>query len=132
MNSSTENSGNGATLTGTSKRLFRRLMAIGENRLELFAVEAREERERFLLSAFLFFGAAAFALLSGFALSVGIVVAFWNRSPLIALGALTVIYAGAAWFLLARLARLRRDWETFPETIGQLKKDRQCLEQHLK
>jgi len=55
-------------------------------------------------------------------------VALWEHSPIIALLVLTLLYTSAAVFFYARLARLQRDWQTLPETLEQLKKDRECLE----
>jgi hypothetical protein len=34
-------------------------------------------------------------------------------------------------FFYAGLARLQRDWQTLPNTIDQLRKDRECLKKQL-
>jgi uncharacterized membrane protein YqjE len=111
-----------------TKRIAQRVFVIVENRLQLLMVEAQEERERVLLAILLALCAAAFGLLAGVALTVVIAVALWEHSPIIALLVLTLIYTGAAVFFYARLARLQRNWQTLPETLEQLKKDRECLE----
>lgn len=110
-----------------TKRIAQRLFVIVENRLQLLMVEAEEERERVLLAILLALCAAAFGLLAGVALTVVIAVALWEHSPIIALLVLTLLYLGAAVFFYARLVRLQRDWQTLPETLEQLKKDRACL-----
>ena len=46
----------------TSKRLARRLLAIGENRFELLMVEVQDERERLLHAIVLALGVAALGL----------------------------------------------------------------------
>jgi uncharacterized membrane protein YqjE len=43
---------------------------------------------------------------------------------------LTAIYGAIAGFLYTRLLRLQRDWQTLPETLDQLRKDRECLEKN--
>ena len=114
-------------LADASKRLAQRALDICENRLALLMVEIQEERERFLRAVLLALGAAAFGLLAGVGLTAVIAVAFWQQSPVAALMILTALYAGAAVFLYARLARLQRDWQTLPTTLDQLRKDRECL-----
>ena len=61
-------------LAANSKQFTRRLLTIGENRLELLAVEVQEERERLLHAFLLALAVAAFGLLAGLALTAAIVV----------------------------------------------------------
>ena len=68
-------------LATPSKDFARRLMIIGENRLELLMVEVQEERERLLRAILLALGIALFAFLSGVALTIAIVVLLWSISP---------------------------------------------------
>ncbi len=68
-------------LAATSKHFARRLLTIGENRLELLAVEVQEERERLLHAFLLALGVAAFGLLAGLTLTAAIVVLLWTWSP---------------------------------------------------
>jgi uncharacterized membrane protein YqjE len=118
-------------LAATSKHLARRLLTIGENRLELLAVEVQEERERLLHAFLLALGVAAFGMLAGLTLTVAIVVLLWTWSHLGALLILTILYGVAGIFLYRRLAGLLRDWQTFSATLEQLRKDRVCLEKLL-
>lgn len=121
----------GLHLGSVTKRIAQRFCVIVENRLQLLMVEAQEERERALLAIWLALGAFAFGLLAGVALTLVIAVALWEHSPVIALLVLTAIYAVAAGIFYMRLMRLQRDWQTLPETLEQLKKDRECLEKNL-
>jgi len=114
-------------LAASSKNLARRLLTIGENRLELFTVEVQEERDRLLRALLLALGAAAFGLLAGITLTDLVVVLFWDCSHWAALLILTVLYGAAGAFLCRRLARLLRDWQTLPASLDQLRKDRACL-----
>jgi uncharacterized membrane protein YqjE len=118
-------------LADASKRLAQRALVICENRFQLLMVEAEEERDRVLRAIWLALGAAACGLLAGIALTIVIAIALWPQSPIAALLVLTALYAGAAAFFYARLARLQRDWQTLPNTIDQLRKDRECLEKQL-
>lgn len=118
-------------LTDASRKVAHRFFVIFENRLQLLMVETQEERERVLLFIWLALGTVIFALLAGVALTVVVAVAFWQHSPVIALLVLMALYGGAAVFLYTRLLRLQRDWQTLPETLDQLRKDRECLEKSI-
>ena len=111
-----------------AKQVAQRMLVIAENRFQLLMVEAEEERERILLAICLALGAAAFCLLAGVAVTILIAVALWDHSPVIALLVMVALYALAAGIFYGRLVRLWRDWQSFPETLDQLKKDRECLE----
>jgi uncharacterized membrane protein YqjE len=116
----------------TATRVFaRRLLAIGENRLELLAVEAQEEREHLLRAFLMALGVAALALLSCMAFTAAIVVCFWSWSPPGILLILTLLYAAAAVWLCRRLATSTRDREAFAASLDQLRKDRASLEKAL-
>jgi uncharacterized membrane protein YqjE len=107
-----------------SRRFARRLLTIGENRLELLLVEVQEERERLLRAILLALGVAAFGLLAAIALSGAIVVLLWPYSPVAILLTLTGLYGVAAVWLYRRLTRLLRNWQNLPATLDQLRKDR--------
>ena len=118
-------------LATTSKQFVRRLATIGENRLELLAVELQEEHEHILHAFLLALGVAAFGLLAGITLTAGIAVLLWSWSPVGVLFILTAIYAAAGIWLYRRLAGLLADWQTLSATLDQLRKDRECMEQFL-
>jgi uncharacterized membrane protein YqjE len=118
-------------LAVSSKHFARRLLTIGENRLELLTVEVQEERERLLHAFLLALGVAVFGLLAGFTFTAAIVVGLWTWSPLAVLVILTIAYAAAGIFLWRRLTGLLRDWQTLSASLDQLRKDRACLEKIL-
>ena len=128
MGTSTVNLGQ---LTATSKTFARRLLTIGENRLELLTVEVQEAHERLLHAFLLALGVAAFGLLATLTLTAVIVVLFWAWSQVAVLAILTVIYGGAGICLYLRLIGLVRNWQTLAATLDQLRKDRACLEKIL-
>jgi len=88
----------------------------------------QEERERLLHAIVLALGVAALGLLAGVALTGAIVVLLWELSRVAALLALTGLYGATAVCLYRRLTLCLREWESFPATLGQLRKDRACLE----
>ena len=118
-------------LGAASKHFARRLLTIGENRLELLTVEVQEERERLLRAFLLALGVAAFGLLAGITFTAALVVLWWPCSPVAVLLTLTGLYGAAGAFLCWRLLRLLRDWQTLSASLAQLQKDRECLEKIL-
>jgi len=115
-------------LIETSKSFARRLLNLGENRIELLMVEVQEEREQLLRAMLLALVVAALGLLAGVALTGAIVVLLWELSRLGALLVLTVLYGSTAVLLYRRLVFLLRTWQNLPATLDQLRKDRACLE----
>jgi len=114
-------------LAGMTGRAARRTLEMGATRIELLFLELQEERDRLLLSIQMALCAAVLGLLAGNALTLGVMVLLWEHHPAAALGAATLIYAGAAAFCCTRYARLQRDYQMFSATLDQLKKDRDCL-----
>jgi uncharacterized membrane protein YqjE len=114
-------------LATTSKYFVRRLATIGENRLELLAVEVQEERERILHAFLLALGVAAFGLLATLTLTAAIVVLLWAWSQVAVLLILTALYGAAGICLWRRLTGLLRDWQTLSASLDQLRKDREWL-----
>jgi uncharacterized membrane protein YqjE len=118
-------------LAASLKDFARRLLTIGENRLELLTVEVQEERDRLLRAILLALGVAALGLLAGMTLTALIVVLLWDYSHWAVLLTLTVLYGAAGVCLYRRLTTLLRDWQTLPDSLDQLRKDRACLEKIL-
>jgi uncharacterized membrane protein YqjE len=118
-------------LATTSKDFARRLLTIGENRLELLTVEVQEERMRLLQAFLLALGVAAFGLLAGITLTAAIVVWLWAFAPVTVLLTLAGLYGAAGGWLYRRLTGSLRDWQTLSATLDQLRKDRACLEKTL-
>ncbi len=114
-------------LGATSKELARRLLVIGENRLELLTVELQEERERLLHALLFALSAAVFGLLAGITFTAAIVVLCGAASRAAVLVGLTVLYAVAGFCLYLRLMGMLRNWETLSASLDQLRKDRACL-----
>lgn len=118
-------------LSITWKQFARRLLTIGENRLELLTVEVQEGRERLLHAFLLALGVAAFGLLAAITLTGAVVVLLWPCSHLAVLLTLALIYGGIGACLCWKLNRLLREWQTLPASLDQFRKDRACLEKIL-
>jgi len=118
-------------LAAASKECARRLLTIGENRLELLTVEVQEERERLLHAFVLALGVAMFGLLTGMTLTAAIVVLLWPYSHAAALLVLSGLYGGSGVYLSRRFATLLQNWQTLSASLDQLRKDRVCLEKIL-
>lgn len=114
-----------------AKRIAQQALVICENRVELLLVELQEERDRAMRAFWLSLATAVAALLGGVAATIAIALACWSWSPIGAMLILTALYAGLAFFFYEQLKRLRRDWQTFPATLAELRKDRECLDKHL-
>jgi uncharacterized membrane protein YqjE len=126
-----ESIGNVGQLAATSKDFARRLLTIGENRLELLTVEVQEGRERLLHAFLMALGVAAFGLLAAMTLTGAVVVLFWAYSHVAVLLILTVLFGAAGFYFYRRLTGLLGNWQTLPASLEQLRKDRVCLEKIL-
>ena len=118
-------------LAETSKHFAQGLLTIGENRLELLAVEVQEGRERLLRAFLLALGMAAFGMLAGITFTAAIVILLRACSPLAVLATLTVLYGAAAVWLCRKLGGLLRDQHTLSDSLDQLRKDGECLKKIL-
>jgi uncharacterized membrane protein YqjE len=118
-------------LVDSSEHLARRLLTIGENRVELLIVELQEERERCLRALALTLGAAAFGFFAVLALNAAIVICLWKFSQAGVLLTLAALYAAGAFALARQLKRVLRNWSSLSATLEELRKDRKCLEEDL-
>ena len=110
------------------RRLGVSLLTLSRIRLELFAIEAQEEKERI---ASLLLWAVLAALLAGFGLLMGLVlitVAFWDEHRLLALGGGTVVLIAAAVVAVLKVKKLiDQPASLFQSSIGELREDAEAL-----
>jgi len=117
-----------AALLRPFKSLAATLSAILHTRLELFATELAEERERLkqmlVLTLLVFFGLSLGFIL----LTIFLVALFWERGWLFAIGGLAALYlavgAGAGLSLRRKIFTRRG---LFSATLAELGKDRDSL-----
>jgi len=110
-----------------AKTLARRLMTIGENRLELLAVEVQEERDHLLHALLIAVGVAMFGLLALMTLTAAIVIWLWAWSPVGVLLVLTALYTLGGYGLYTWLMNMMQNWQALSASLEQLRKDRECL-----
>ena len=110
------------------RRLIDGGLALAQNRVELFAVELREEKCRLVEAIIWASAVVAFGMMTLTLLTLLVVVLFWHEARVAALVTLSLLYLLAmvlAWRgLRSRLIRT----STFSGTLGEIKKDRACLE----
>lgn len=103
-------------------------LGIVQTRLELLAVEVKEEKLR--AGTFLFNIVLA-ALLIGFAiifLMAFITILFWDDNRLLALGLTTAaLFGGGVWAASRAVARLRAGSRLFSASLAEITQDRESL-----
>jgi uncharacterized membrane protein YqjE len=111
-----------------ARRLGATVLAVLYNRLELLLVELQEERLRFF-EALLLLAAIAAAGFFTLALAIAaIVVLTWNSFGVGGLLVLSAAGLAGTLLLYRRLSARLKDWALLSGTLGELKKDLECLE----
>ena len=110
------------------RALFGSFFGLIGRRLELVSLEAQEEKARLLDLVF----RAAVILVLGWMTLLGatatLVLLLWDYSPVLVLGAVTLLYGGSAAALALSLRRrLREAGRLFAGTIEELRKDGECF-----
>ena len=114
-------------LLSTATRVIRTLRETVENRVELFLLEAKEDRLKLVEALCLAVIAAAFAMMTMVLITFTVVVIFWDTYRLLALVVMTVIYGAAATVAFASLRSRLKNWQSFHATFEQFEKDRACF-----
>ena len=115
-------------LLASVRRLAASLAAALHTRIELLSKEL--ERERVRITRLLIYGVAAlfFISLGAIALTIFIIVLFWDTHRVLAAGCITAVYfALALGIALFAKREMARSTKPFASTIAQLKKDREQL-----
>jgi uncharacterized membrane protein YqjE len=110
------------------KKLLHIIVATAVNRLELAAVETREEAGRWVDTLILVAALAVVGGLSLVMLTVTIVVACWDEHRLAALISITLAYLLGLLGIVLRLRWRLKNWQSFAATIAEFQKDKACLE----
>lgn len=129
MRDAIENGGGGVTVTSLIEPVWKLLdsvLAAAQNRLELFCVEAQEEKIRLFEILML---ASVVMVLGTLAVGIGtfaIVALLWKAGATTAIGGVVAAYgvgAAIAW----RALRARLKIPSFAATAEELRKDRACV-----
>lgn len=110
-------------------RLLKTVLAIAQNRLELFLVECQEERWRFFDALLLAGVALILALMTLMTATITIVVVCIQADRLGLVVALMLVYLAATILAFWRLRSRLMKWEPFSATLAELKKDKTCLDE---
>lgn len=115
-------------LLSTVSRAIRTLRETVENRVELFLLEAKEDRLKLFDALCLAVIAVAFAIMTMILVTFTVVVLFWETHRILALVAMALLYATGAAVAFAKLRSRLKHWQAFPATLEQLEKDRACFQ----
>ena len=111
------------------QRIARTLLAIVHNRLELLLVEVQEERlrlfETFLLAAL----AMVLGVMALVMVTFTLVILLWDQWRVAVLVSLSVLYVAATLAVYWRLRQRMRGGPSFSATLGELHKDKSCLDE---
>lgn len=119
-------------LKDSARRILESAMALLSNRVELIGVELREEQHRvvralIVLAAGLAIGFAGMLVALG-----GLALFLWTVAGYAGLAALAVVLiATSALILRALQRRILTEPPPFAATVGELRKDRECLRRTL-
>ena len=110
------------------QRLVDTGLAIAGNRVELFAVELREEKCRLVEAILCAVAVAALGVMALTLVTFTVVVLLWDNGRMAALAGLAVLYLTGTFFAWRALQRRLKESLAFAATLEQIKKDRACLE----
>jgi uncharacterized membrane protein YqjE len=108
------------------REFFATFGTVFQNRLDLFALELREQKYNFVEVVLMAGASLCLAFFSLILFTAVIIFLFHPGYRLYVAAAFAVLYAGAALWLVLRTKRLLKN-QPFSETIDQVKKDWQCL-----
>ncbi len=115
-------------VVGTVARVIDTALATVQNRVELFSVELQEEKSR-IIEAMLFAGAVlVMGSMTITLLTLAVVMMFSESARLVALSVLGLVYLTVTVVGACMLRTRLKNWVSFQGTIGEIKKDRACLE----
>lgn len=126
MNPTTED---GPGLLQSLKRLGRTALGIAENRLELLLVELEEERWRVVDALFLVASVTVLALMTLITGTLAMVMFFPPEHRAEVLAVVSGVYLLATLVALLKLRTRLKKWRSFPASLGELKKDKACLDE---
>jgi uncharacterized membrane protein YqjE len=114
-------------ILGSVARIVETVLATVQNRLELFAVELKEEKGHLIQLLILAVVVVILGLMALILLTFAIIAWFWESGRMAAVLTLLLIYLTGA-IAAGRVLQLRlKRWQAFAATLNELKKDRACL-----
>jgi uncharacterized membrane protein YqjE len=115
-------------LANALRRMADSLLAIAQNRLELFSVEAGEEKLRLIEALFLAVAFFFIVLLALLVLTLGLIFLAPPEWRPWVLGGFVLVYFSASGVIWIALGKRIRNWPPpFSSTLAEFKKDLECL-----
>ena len=115
-------------LFASLRRMLESVLALVQNRLQLFTVELQEEKIRLFDLLLRAAAVVVLGLMTLISVTALVVVWFWDTSPVAVLAIVTLVYGLAAVGIGYSLQqRLQRGPPPFAGTLAEFKKDRECL-----
>lgn len=102
-------------------------LAALQNRVELFSVELQEEKCRVIELLLLTGALVALGMMTLTLVTVTTIYLFAENARLVALIVLTLLYGAGTALVWRKLQARLRSREAFSGTVGELQKDRACL-----
>lgn len=128
MSDAPEREPEGGTLHGGLLRLADSVLGLARTRVELAAIEYKEERDRVSRQLILMVGAAGCLLFALFFAAAGVVAAFWDTYRLAAIIGVTLFFALAGALMLWRRQEISNTSPMpFAASVAELEKDRAAL-----
>jgi|HubBroStandDraft_5_1064220.scaffolds.fasta_scaffold98765_3 uncharacterized membrane protein YqjE len=112
----------------TLRRLGSAILAVLQNRLELLVVELHQDRIRLVETLLLVVAVVVLGLFTVALAAAAVIVLLWSRFNVMGLFILSAIGLVATLLVYWRLYLRLKNWPLLPGTLGQLRKDRECLE----
>jgi uncharacterized membrane protein YqjE len=115
-------------LFDSGRRLLDHALGAFHNRVELFAVEFKEEKTNVVELLLCVAAALFFAMMTVIVLTATVILLFPPENRIYAAGGFCLIYLiGAIWSILRLKSRLKQNGTPFAESINELKKDREWI-----
>lgn len=115
------------SLFGSFQRLADLAVGMVQTRVELFVVELEEEKCRFIHMLLLAAAAMALGVTALTLTTITIVLIFWEEGRIPALCVLSALFIIGTVLVLRTLDTRLKSRGAFEGTLGELKKDRECL-----
>src|SRR6185295_18705518 len=117
-----------SSVWGSVTRALDTLLGIAQNRVEIIAVEVREEQCRLVEAVLCAAALGALGTMALALLTLTFVLVFWEEGRVPALVALSTFFLAATGLAWRALRARMRNRTPFSGTLGEIRKDRQCLE----
>jgi len=111
----------------SARRILEGGLAIVQNRLELFAVELRQEKCRLVEAIIWVAAVVVFGIMTLTLLTLAVIILFWEQERVAALLVLSGLYLLGTFVALRKLRAKLAVSSAFSGTVGEIKKDRECL-----